>query len=710
MSGGKLNLTGEPTSYIAPSLTNNSYTFNQGSIIEYSKAGNQTTYTFGTISYSNLYGSGSGVKTIPAALAVADHIKMSGTANLASGGNLTLLSTATTTAQVLELPVDGAGIPLATITGDVTVQRYISSKRAWRFLSVPTNTIQTVKTAWQENMPQGSVTQTVPAGFGTQVTNNTATWSADGFDYYSPNGPSVKKWDSVNNTYVSINKTTDPIKTSEGWMTFVRGDRTAAGLGATPTPTILRTKGVLYTGMQNAISVPSGDFAGIGNPYPSPLDMRNISKEAGINEFFYIWDPKLGSAAAFGAFQTFSKNVSDGNYYPSPGGGSYPSQSVATPYNYIQSGQAFFVAATSNTGGNLVFKENAKANNASSDLVFRPGGNQSNEHQLRTNLFYTDADGNNSLIDGVRIDIGENYSNSVDAKDAIKTDNFSENLAIATGNKLLAIERRDFFTKLDTIFLDMRNMKIAAYQFEINGIDFIKNGLKGYLEDCYVKNKIPINLDGSTAYNFNIINDSGSWNPARFRIIFKQGVILPVSLKNIKAYPFNKDIVVEWDVANEFNIKQYDVEISSDRMHFTKAKTIAAIFNNNTAASYQWTDEGPDPGNHYYRVRCISNSGEVQYSDIVKVVIEWNSPQVTIYPNPISGNVINLQLINQPAGNYGIKLLDMLGQVLMIKQIKNDGGNHTNVVQINISSYAHGVYQVEVTRPDNNNVIMKLVY
>ena len=221
--------------------------------------------------------------------------------------NLTLKSTAVNTAAIGEI-INGNSI-----TGDVTVERYIPAKRACYYLSVPTHTFQSVKQAWKEGAVHSE--DNFVSGYGTQVTDNTPTWAADGFDYYSPDGPSVKKYNPVTKTYIGIANTSVNIASKEGWMTFVRGDRTAIGLGAISTPTVLRTKGSLHIGTQPVISIPARQFIGIGNPYASPLDMRKISR-SGIPNVFYIWDPNLGTG--LGAFQTFSLN-SDGNYKPTSG-------------------------------------------------------------------------------------------------------------------------------------------------------------------------------------------------------------------------------------------------------------------------------------------------------------------------------------------------------------------------------------------------------
>ncbi|TSA51154.1 MAG: T9SS C-terminal target domain-containing protein, partial [Sphingobacteriales bacterium] len=79
-SGGKLNITGTGA-FTAFSNTNNVYTLNAGSTVEYSAAGNQTIET-GVGNYSNLICSGSGNKTPNATLTVSKDLSISGSAKL----------------------------------------------------------------------------------------------------------------------------------------------------------------------------------------------------------------------------------------------------------------------------------------------------------------------------------------------------------------------------------------------------------------------------------------------------------------------------------------------------------------------------------------------------------------------------------------------------------------------------------------------------
>ena len=82
---------------------------------------------------------------------------------------------------------------------------------------------------------------------------------------------------------------------------------------------------------------------------------------------------------------------------------------------------------------------------------------------------------------------------------------------------------------------------------------------------------------------------------------------------------------------------------------------------------------------------------------------------IAIYPNPISNGVINLQLTNQPAGEYGIKLYNKLGQVILSKKVQRSEGNSTEKINWDFN-LAHGMYHLEVLFPNGSKKIIKVLY
>ena len=480
-------------------------------------------------------------------------------------------------------------------------------------------------------------------------------------------------------------------------MIFVRGDRGANSYNSPATETVLRTRGYLYSGDQPDITVSASKFASVGNPYAASLDMRNITK-TGMKDFFYLWDPNLSGSYGLGGYQTFSYNGSD--YVITPGGGSYGASGSVS--NFIGSGQAFFVQATA-AGGNLTFDESAKT--SGSVQVSRPF--RAPGQQLRTNLYGVNTDGTTYIADGVLINYSDGYDNAVDDLDALKSLNSNENLSIKTSGNLLVVERRHSIDQQDTVFLNLTGERAQSYQFDIVADKLDEPGMTGYLEDMYLKTKTKLNLNGNTLVNFTIVNLPGSYAPNRFRIVFTPTAVLPLSITNVKASQQNHDIRIDWNVENEANVKKYEVERSGDGNSFTSVNSTAA--KNAIASAYNWTDTNTSEGWNYYRIKSVDVNGKITYSRIVRVLLYSANPAITVFPNPVKGKLINLQLIHQPTGIYKVRLLTSSGQVLLATEITHT--ENSSIENIRIHKFTpKGLYKLNITRPDGAIENINLIY
>jgi hypothetical protein len=622
------------------------------------------------------------------AVDVYNSLTYSGTGmKLSTNDSLTIKSIATNTAWVGDMTGN-------TITGKVKVERFISARKAWRFLSIPTNTGQTIRQAWQEDAISSLLNPVI--GYGIQLTGAGGTGA--GFDSYSAL-PSMKTYNSSTGTWDGITGTGNLIKATGGYMTFIRGDRTANLVTSPVTSTTLRTYGPLYTGNQAAIAIPANLFVAIGNPYASAIDMRSITK-TGCKDFFYVWDPALAGAYGYGGYQTFS-NGGSGNYVITPGGGSYGGP--GSQYNYIASGLAFLVQGDSG-GGDISFKEGDKT--TGSGVVSTAQGLPT--PQLRVTLYGINTDKSNYLADGLLINYDDSFSNAVDNMDAIKSVNSSENLSVKTNNKLLVVERRHTIISKDTIFFNLTNVKAQNYRFEFSPEQIDKPGLTAFLEDSYLNTRTPVNLTGTSEFDFNIVNIPGSYAANRFRIVFTPPVVLPVTFSSIKAYPQANYVNIDWNVENEINIKQYEVEKSTDGTQFSNVAIKAAKVNGGGSAFYSATDSTPVQGYNYYRVKSIDDNGKFAYTTVVKVLMTKSNGNISVYPNPISGNRINLVLNNQPEGKYGVSLYNKAGQLIMQKEIHHAAGSNAETIELN-KYLSRGLYQLEVLGPDGNKININVI-
>ena len=68
-----------------------------------------------------------------------------------------------------------------------------------------------------------------------------------------------------------------------------------------------------------------------------------------------------------------------------------------------------------------------------------------------------------------------------------------------------------------------------------------------------------------------------------------------------------------------------------------------------------------------------------------------------------------MQFDDQPAGLYNLRLTNKLGQVIVSKQINHTEGNTIEVLEWDYN-LAHGVYQLDITRPDGSIKNINLMY
>lgn len=432
---------------------------------------------------------------------------------LTTNDNLTFKSTATQTAWLGQLTASNV------ISGQATIERNIPlHNKAWQFLSTPINSSSTVtvKQAWQEGATTANGNP--KPGYGTQLGSIRADaiiQTTPGFDVKSVT-PSIKTYDRATNNYKALNRTDTVIYNPKGYMVFVRGDRSVinfSGPNSTSTETVLRMKGTLNTpaAAPATISVPSAGFESAGNPYPSAINYRKLTATGGVNAgIFYMWDPKLatGSAYGLGAFQTFTWNGA--SFTVTPGGGSYSGGNTN-----IESGQAFFFPSSG--AGTLQFSEAAKESGSYNTNKTMPPVKMK---MLRTNLNVL-LNGQPELIDGVMVQYG-NYSNEVDAMDAVKLNNSGENLSMLNGSTHLAVERRGEIVQTDTLFYRLGQMRAQEYAFQFIPTGLATPGLRAWLEDNYLNTASEVSLTDTNYIQFSVTGQAGSFAANRFRLVFIQ--------------------------------------------------------------------------------------------------------------------------------------------------------------------------------------------
>jgi len=624
-----------------------------------------------------------------------------------SGDNTTLISDASGTARVADISTGGVNLTNS-ISGKFVVERYIPARRAWRLLTAPVVAgSQTINQAWQEGQG-GNWTLNNKPGYATHITGGPTRTTANGYDQ-GPLNPSIYGHSGSAWNYLPAT-TGEPVTNRQGWMLFVRGSRAInlplSNTGTLADNTVLRAVGAIKYGTQSTITSAGGGFTVIGNPYPSPVDFNAFTRSGviggvGGNNAYYLWDPYIGGGSGVGAFVTFSRN---GTVYDMTVSGGYPGSSSITNTGVIPSGAALMVNLI--PGGSIGFAETDKTVDVPGPgFVFRPSTDPA-ASSLRATLYVLDADEPTYIADGSLVTFSENSNTAVDNEDAIKVNNFTQNFSVTRDGTRIAIERRNLLVANDSIFYTMWNMRQKNYELEIAGTNLrLPMGTVAFLEDNFLHQKTALGYTDTTRISFSVTADAASAAANRFMIVIEQAGVVPVTFTAVKAYQQSSDIAVEWTVQNELNIVGYEVEKSLDGIHFTSMNNTAATGGN---AGYNWLDKQAVTGKNFYRIKSKDNAGRVKFSRIVKVTIGKGKPSISIYPNPVTDDVVNLAFSNMPESVYNVKIYNAIGQTVLVKQISHAAGSSSEMLMLN-KKLAKGTYQLEVIKKAGDKETFTLV-
>lgn len=636
--------------------------------------------------------------TIGGPLALTDVLTLSG-GSLSSAGTLTLKSISTKTARVAPV-TSTAAVP---VDGNVVAERYISSKRAFRFLTAPVNTTGNIRANWMENTNNPSIyvnNNPVP-DYGTHITGIGG--GANGFDATITNNSSLFTYDNVSQAWIAATNTNNTLNVGAAYRILVRGSRSTDISQAAPpsSVTTLRATGTLATGtivmakpggggtagMPNLSNI-TGGYSMVGNPYASPVDWVLIEK-SNISNTIYIWDPTLSGTNGRGAYVTYNSSTGVSNI-------------ASLVDNNIQSGQSFFIQTTS-ADPVLTFKEVHKS------VVHRAVFREPNRlPHISLQLLLPGQDTIGGAADGLAAYFSEGFSNKVGDEDSYKLTNLDENVAIARDGSLLSIEARKQVNVSDTLPLKIWQLLPKKYLFKSVLTNFSPD-IDTYLEDAYSHASTKLNNQSVTIVPFTISADTLSFAKNRFKIVFKGPAALAVIMSNIKAYEKNNGVEVNWTTQSGSSTDKYIVEKSFDTHTFTPAGSVNANTSSaaNTLSVYNWFDENPFDGDNYYRVKSIEKSGDPTYSKIVKVYIDRDGI-ISVTMGPVKSNSFNIVFKNVRKGKHSLGLINNLGQKVYSGEIFHTGGSGSRVIKLK-NILPVGIYHLQISGNDKLRNIPVLI-
>jgi len=163
-----------------------------------------------------------------------------------------------------------------------------------------------------------------------------------------------------------------------------------------------------------------------------------------------------------------------------------------------------------------------------------------------------------------------------------------------------------------------------------------------------------------------------------------------------------KSVDLKWDVSEEIDVEEYQVERSSNGISFTTAGSVPA----KGKSIYTYSDNNVPAGTLYYRIKSVDIDKKFKYSGIIRLADDAANSYGTkllVYPTPTNGDFIIEHKKLDGRSKMTISSLD--GRTIKVFS-PTPGSSHTPVT---ISNLAPGVYVLRVTDENGYSESIKVI-
>ncbi|MDF2186931.1 T9SS type A sorting domain-containing protein [Paraflavitalea sp. CAU 1676] len=202
---------------------------------------------------------------------------------------------------------------------------------------------------------------------------------------------------------------------------------------------------------------------------------------------------------------------------------------------------------------------------------------------------------------------------------------------------------------------------------------------------------------------------AGSKGPLQASILgsdrdFRNNLLqLPITLTAFSGRQSNGVVLLSWTTASEQQSSYFEVQRSSDGIHFSAIGKVAAQGNSDRPVDYSFTDPQPQAAVNYYRLKMVDLDERFALSKIVLLRSDRAGQGIIASPNPVRDQ---LQVIwnHMPAGDYKIELFNSSGRLMKTFRAAVTSNNQVMVIARE-ASWLKGTYLLRLTTAKDKQVI-----
>lgn len=181
--------------------------------------------------------------------------------------------------------------------------------------------------------------------------------------------------------------------------------------------------------------------------------------------------------------------------------------------------------------------------------------------------------------------------------------------------------------------------------------------------------------------------------------------LLPFNFMKFDAVPEKGAIRLQWNVSGNREQQQYLVEKSNDGNRFETIATIDAT--SLDEQEYSALDQQPKQGWNFYRITAVDNRDRKASSRTVRIYAGTHS-KITIAPNPVRGNTVQLLTGSLQQNKYNIVIMSMDGKLVYNRTWMHDGRQPVYSFEIN-RALSPGVYWLSIQVGNEPPIRLQLV-
>jgi len=179
------------------------------------------------------------------------------------------------------------------------------------------------------------------------------------------------------------------------------------------------------------------------------------------------------------------------------------------------------------------------------------------------------------------------------------------------------------------------------------------------------------------------------------------GPPLPIELLSFTADVIDENVEIKWETASEINNDYYTVERSQNGENFETLAIVKGAGNSNQLLKYLTIDKDPFAGTSYYRLKQTDFNGIIRYSNIVSVNITKSIKAISLYPNPVTSNVVAVKLSGYDnSEDISINIRNAYGLMIYNRIIHGQEGS---ILELPIKEIvkSSGIYLITIVSDDS---------